>query len=104
MGRVSRAEKSEQAKKTREEHERNPLDPKPKYTVVVQMSPEDAMQPRIPTMVFVLPTANLTEPTFQEFRDAAEKGGCQIRMFTVGDSGVEAVKWELMTYGATKLM
>lgn len=100
MSRASRTELEEQSRKTRDEAKR----PQPKYTVVVQMSPEDAQQPRIPTMVFVVPTANLTEPTFQEFRDAAEKGGCQIRMFTVGDSGVEAVKWELMTYGSTRLM
>ena len=100
MSRASRAELEEQSRKTRDEAKR----PQPKYTVVVQMSPESALHPREVTMVFVIPTGNLTAPTFQEFRDAAEKGGCQIRMFTVGDSGVEATKWELMTYGATKLM
>lgn len=74
-----------------------------KYTVIVQMSPEDAQEPRIPTMVYVLPTADLSRHTYDEFREAAKKGGCQIRMFTVGDSGIEHVKHELRTYGATKL-
>jgi hypothetical protein len=99
MGTASRAELEAQALKARNEQKR----PQPKYTVVVQLSPKSALRPGEVTMVFVVPTGNLTEPTFQEFRDAAEKGGCEIRMFTVGDSGIEGTKWELMTYGATRL-
>lgn len=75
-----------------------------RYTVVVQMSPEDAMEKRIPTMVFVIPSGNLSLATIDSFRKAAAEGGCQVRMFTVGDSGIEHVLHELRHYGATRLM
>lgn len=73
------------------------------YTVVVEMSAEDALEPRIPTKVYVLPSGNLSLSTIDSFRKSAAKGGCQVRVFTVGDSGVEHVKWELEHYGATRL-
>jgi NAD-dependent DNA ligase len=69
------------------------------YTVVVAQPSPTAL----PTMAYVLPTGSLSARTFQDFRDAAEKGGCTVSMFTVGDSGIEHVKWELMHYGSTKV-
>lgn len=77
-----------------------PKYPEAKYTVVVQMPRGPG---RLPVMAFVLPSGNLSLATFEELREAAAKGGCPIAMFTVGDSGVEHVKHELMHYGATKL-
>jgi hypothetical protein len=103
VSRVSRAEREEQARLARKEAEAEPKE-KPKFTVVVELSPVDAQHPNVPTMAYVLPTGNLSATTFEQFREAAAKGGCQVRMFTVEASGVEAVKWELMNYGATRLM
>ena len=106
MSRATREQREEQARKARDEAkgevEREGVEPK--YTVVVEMSHPTAQQPGVPTMAYVIPSGRLSPTTIDSFRKAAELGGCQVRMFTVGDSGVEAVKWELMNYGATKLM
>lgn len=103
MGRISKEEKIAQLEKLKAEEEAAPLDRDLKYTVVVEMSDDTATIPRIPTKVYVLPTARLSRTTLEEFREAAAKGGCQIRVFTAGDSGIESVKWDLMHYGATVL-
>lgn len=73
------------------------------FTVVVELSHPTAMKPNHPMRAFVLPTGGLSARTYQEFRDAAEKGGCQVQMYTVKASGIEDVKWELMHSGATRL-
>lgn len=73
-----------------------------KYTVVVQLPPADALKNDDAVMAFVLPTAELSLATVQDFREAAEKGGCRVRVFTgIRNSGIEHVKWELMRYGST---
>ena len=74
------------------------------YTVVVAQSHKTAQVPNLPVMAYVLPTGSLSPATYQDFRDAAEKGGCAVSMFTVGDSGIEHVKYELLHFSATRLM
>jgi hypothetical protein len=74
------------------------------YTVVVAQSHKTAQIPNHPVMAYVLPTGNLPPSAYQEFREAAEKGGCAVSMFTVGDSGIEHVKFELLHFSSTRLM
>lgn len=75
-----------------------------RYTVVVQMSDKTAQVPNYPTMAFVLPTDNLPASVIQEFREAAAKGGCAVAVMTVGDSGIEHVKHELMHFSSLRAM
>jgi hypothetical protein len=75
----------------------------PKYTVVVMQSHKTAQVPNHPSMAFVLETAKLSDQTFKEFREAAEKGGCAVSLFVVPESGIEHVKHQLRTFSATTL-
>lgn len=74
-----------------------------RYTVVVECAPPDAGTPNFPTCAYVLPTPQLSQNDYDGIRAAAEKGGCSVRIFTVGNIGVEELKHRLMRYGATTL-
>jgi hypothetical protein len=74
-----------------------------KYTVVVECWPVDAATPHFPNTAYVLPTPQLSQADYDGIREAAAKGGCQVRIFTVGDIGMEELKHKLRNYGATTL-
>lgn len=76
----------------------------PKYTVVVVRTHHTAGSPNWPVTAYVLETARLSQHTFQDFREAAEKGGCAVSFYVVPDSGIEHVKYELLTFSGMKAM
>jgi hypothetical protein len=81
------------------EHERD----RKLYTVVVECWPTTSTDPHFPNSAYVLPTPELSLADYQGIRDAAEKGGCQVRIFTVGNIGMEELKHRLMNFGSTIL-
>lgn len=73
------------------------------FTVVLELSHPTALKPGLPMRVFVHPAGNLSEQAYQEFRDAAERGGASIQIYTVKPSSPEDVTRELSLGSATKL-
>jgi hypothetical protein len=71
--------------------------------VVVACSHPSALIPYVPLNVYVLSTPELTPTDYDALRDAAAVGGCQVRIFTVGDIDLEELKRKLTCSNATKL-
>ena len=75
-----------------------------RVTVVVEMSHSSALTPHVPTMAYVIPHEGLTEKDFASLREAAEDGGCKIRIFMMETKDLDSVQASLRRYNATELM